>query len=313
MTTTANGHLPTATASFAAALREAVERRQLSLDRICHHLALRGVRLSPATLSHWQRGRSQPERPRSLRAVRELEEILHLPPGALSSLLQPNRPRGRSAVGPPGPHSVHRLYGPGSAVEQLLGDEFEQLNDGVHSLTIHQSIHLDARRHIRRSAVTQVVRALRDGADRLLAVHQLDEGNTPVELTVRCGRLGSVRFDRERGCVVFEVLFGRRLARNETAIVEYDVLIGEGTEPAVFHERGTRVSLREFLLHIHFDEAAPPAACFKYYRDSFTARRREVRRIALDVSRTAHLLPAKCRAGVHGIFWEWPPGRPRSG
>ncbi|WP_420881638.1 helix-turn-helix domain-containing protein [Streptomyces rhizosphaericola] len=81
--------------AFPAALREALGRRGLSLERVSERLRARGIAVSQATLSSWQRGRSQPERARSLRAVEVLEEILELPGGALRSLLGPRRPRGR--------------------------------------------------------------------------------------------------------------------------------------------------------------------------------------------------------------------------
>ncbi|GFN04613.1 hypothetical protein Smic_31690 [Streptomyces microflavus] len=83
--------------AFPTALRDALGRRGLSLERVSERLRARGIGVSQATLSSWQRGRSQPERARSLRAVEVLEEILDLPGGALRSLLGPRRPRGRVA------------------------------------------------------------------------------------------------------------------------------------------------------------------------------------------------------------------------
>ncbi|MEQ4605719.1 helix-turn-helix transcriptional regulator [Streptomyces cavourensis] len=81
--------------AFGQALREARERKGLTLARLRDHLARRGVRVSTVTLSHWQRGRSQPERAESLRAVSAIESILGCPAGGLLALLGPRRPRGR--------------------------------------------------------------------------------------------------------------------------------------------------------------------------------------------------------------------------
>src|SRR5689334_9350100 len=80
---------------FAEALAKAVEASGLSLERIQHHLELRGVQVSLSTLSYWRRGRSRPERPESLQAVAALEEILKLTPGTLTGSLGDKRPRGR--------------------------------------------------------------------------------------------------------------------------------------------------------------------------------------------------------------------------
>ena len=81
--------------AFADTLRAAIRDSGLSLDRIRDRLWQRGVTVSLATLSYWQSGRSRPERPASLRALRVLEDELGLRPGELSALLEPPRPRGQ--------------------------------------------------------------------------------------------------------------------------------------------------------------------------------------------------------------------------
>ncbi|MFD8961897.1 multiprotein-bridging factor 1 family protein, partial [Streptomyces anulatus] len=76
ITTSALHAAATGADTFPGALREALNRRGLSLERVSERLRVRGITISQATLSSWQRGRSQPERARSLRAVEVLEEIL---------------------------------------------------------------------------------------------------------------------------------------------------------------------------------------------------------------------------------------------
>ncbi|GAA4536868.1 transcriptional regulator [Amycolatopsis samaneae] len=83
------------TGPFAEALRAAIRARGLGLERIRYRLRGKGTSLSLATLSHWQSGRCRPERSESLRALRNLEEILGVPAGSLIRLLGP--PRGRDA------------------------------------------------------------------------------------------------------------------------------------------------------------------------------------------------------------------------
>jgi hypothetical protein len=83
------------TGPFEHALRLAIRSRGLTLDRLRVRLLERGVRTSLASLSNWQRGRCRPERVPSMRAVRELEDILGLPGDSLVALLGPRRPRGR--------------------------------------------------------------------------------------------------------------------------------------------------------------------------------------------------------------------------
>jgi hypothetical protein len=83
---------------FPAALRAAIVARGLSLDRIRHRLARRGLSVSVPTLSLWQSGRRRPERAESLRVLSGLEQVLELPSGSLEILLGPPRPRGRGAA-----------------------------------------------------------------------------------------------------------------------------------------------------------------------------------------------------------------------
>src|ERR1041384_1617846 len=84
--------------SFAQALRDAIQARGLGLDRIRCRLGEHGVRVSLATLSYWQSGRSRPERRESLIALRHLEDVLQVPRGSLAALLPPPKARGRARL-----------------------------------------------------------------------------------------------------------------------------------------------------------------------------------------------------------------------
>ncbi|MGA6165336.1 transcriptional regulator [Amycolatopsis magusensis] len=88
---------------FAAALRAAIRARGLGLERIRFRLLDRGVPVSLATLSYWQSGRCRPERPESLAALSELEDVLEVPPGSLTRLLGPPRRRTPAAFAAPRP------------------------------------------------------------------------------------------------------------------------------------------------------------------------------------------------------------------
>lgn len=81
---------------FAGALRQAIQASGLTLERIRHRLGRRGLAVSVATLSYWQRGRS---RPRTRNVVVALEEILQVPPGSLTELLDDSAPTGPAVRG----------------------------------------------------------------------------------------------------------------------------------------------------------------------------------------------------------------------
>ncbi|MEV0122259.1 helix-turn-helix transcriptional regulator [Streptomyces sp. NPDC050703] len=291
-------------ATFAAVLRQALRQRGLSLERVCDRLHAQGISVSPATLSHWQRGRSQPERPQSLRAIDALEPMLGLSPGTLRSLLGPHRPRGRAL--PHDPAAVRGVYGERSDLEQALGEAFPHFNSDTQALVTHETVTLDEHRSIREMTVTTVLRAVRDGARQLTVVHFLDAlPDDAVDVVVRNGELTGRRFVPELRSVLADISFGRPLARNDTAVVEYTVHIGPSLTASTSHERRIRGSLRTYLLHVRFHPLATPSSCHYFYRERLDGEARQRHRVLLDTSHTAHLLPAKCPPGVYGLEWQW--------
>src|SRR2546430_14372472 len=92
---------------FSDALRAAIQASGLSLNRIQYRLRERGCGVSSATLSYWQSGRRRPTRHESVLVVSTLEEVLRVPTGTLTALLDPPGVRRR-----PGPR-------PGARVEAL--------------------------------------------------------------------------------------------------------------------------------------------------------------------------------------------------
>jgi len=291
--------------SFGEVLRAAIQRRDLTLQRIRCRLADRGVDVGLATLSYWQQGRSRPERAKSLRALRELEAILNLPRDTLFDLLEPPRPRGRGATtaGVTGSH----LYGVDSPFQRVLGDSFEHFNDGVAPLSVSELCTVDADRSLRRIAVTQVLRAVAEGQDRFLVAHGVDDGEVmPSDIRVRAGRLGEVAVDHENGYLAAEIHFGRTLARNETAVIEYETVLGPSPAPSRLHERRFRVPAHDFLLRVRFAGSALPARCHSYHRDTVPSAPRQRRRLTTDASDTVHTFLPRCAPGVYGISWLWP-------
>ncbi|MGW4724544.1 hypothetical protein [Streptomyces sp. NPDC004291] len=290
-------------AMFAAVLREALRRRGLPLDRVRDHLESCGITLSLATLSYWQSGRSLPERPQSLRAVDALEPFLGLPRGALRSLLR-RRPRGW--VPQHDPAAVRGVYGEGSDLEKVLGDTFPHFNAGLRRLVVHEAVRVNERRLIDEIRVTVAVRAVRDDARHLTVMHTLDSAEAAsVDLTVPHGPPPAVRSQPEPNCVVAEIPLGRRLARNETAVVEYTLRSTATAGVSHHYERRVTTPLRTYLLQVRFHPSAVPSTCRHYYRAQLGAEPRNRQLAPLDASHTAHLLPMKCPPGAYGVEWQW--------
>ncbi|MFB9902831.1 hypothetical protein [Allokutzneria oryzae] len=292
------------TGPFDLALRTALDRRGLPLDRIQDRLAAQGVTVSLSTLSYWQRGRRRPERADSLRAVALLEDILRLPRRSLSSLIGPPRPRGRG-VRAPERLSITDLYGADSAVSQALGTSYEHINDKLDALSLHDKITVAADRTIRRIRSCQVQRANSDGADRLVVIFRGDaEQPLPTALRSLSGQRCVTRFDRERMVMVNELFFSRRLAKGESVLVEYEVEFDEAASAAsTSYERCVRANVPQYLLQVRF-EGAIPAHCYRSSRLGLGARD-ERQAVSVDLTRMAYLHALDCQKGFHGISWQW--------
>lgn len=104
------------------------------------------MRVSPATLSYWQSGRSRPERRDSLIALRHLEGVLEVPQGSLAALLGPPRPRGRWGYSASGLPAIGALWPESTPWTQALGQVDttwdERLTRGDTVLTEHEVVHV---------------------------------------------------------------------------------------------------------------------------------------------------------------------------
>ncbi|WP_411082654.1 helix-turn-helix domain-containing protein [Streptomyces sp. cmx-18-6] len=302
--------MPEATGAetFPGALRQALNRRGLSLERVSERLRAHGIVISQATLSSWQRGRSQPERARSLRALEALEEILELPAGALLSLLGPRRPRGR--ITPAGGEGAAlQVLGEDSVVEKALGARFRHFNQETGSLVVHDVVTVGESGTLSGISSTNVLRAGRAGADRAVFVLSFDdEAAEPVDIRVTCGRLVEATYLKNLKSLVLEIHFGRRLAKLDTTVVSYAVEVSPSETPATHYERWSRTNLHEYLQQVFFHPAALPSDCHRYVRDRVGSPPHARRRIPLSDAYDVHVLTSRCKPGVHGVAWDYGPG-----
>lgn len=271
--------------SFPAALRAAISASGLSLERIQYRLRLRDVRVSVPTISNWQSGRRHPERAESLRAVAGLEQVLHLPAGALLNLLEPPRPHGR-AIRPPAP-----ARGLLSTVEtgRLL------------RLSQHDTVLVAATGRPTMLRTRHVFRARQDGADRWVDVwHHGTAAVTTAEH--RHCRAGETGVDRRARLAAAELVLDTPLRKDTTAITEYRVDFPDAGGPAGRFFRRFSLPVREYVLEIRFDAAAMPTRC-----------RRGKSGEMLEPSRTGsvHLVELDV-TGLVDVTWEMGGHRPAS-
>ncbi|MCX5168342.1 hypothetical protein ACWD4Z_30435 [Streptomyces antibioticus] len=293
---------------FHVALRAAIAARGLPLQRVQHHLSRYGVKVGVTSLSYWQQGARRPQRPESLRAVRALEEILHLPDESLIRLLADTDTRDQDTTGQPASRSYRSLLEAGDALERLLAELECPPDDGLHTLGHHERVRIGGRRELKHRESQHIVRAHRDGVDRFVAVHHGDPGCTPERMTVHAlenCRTGRIRRHHGTGVLVAELLFDTRLRAGDTFLFRYAV--EDGTAGASReYVRGFGAAGGQYALQVRFDGGALPLRCHRFTQHSPAAPRGGRQELPLsDHHRSVHLVEPRVRSGMVGIGWEW--------
>jgi hypothetical protein len=296
------------TGPFHLALRAALAERGLPLQRIQHHLAHRGIKVGVTSLSYWQQGARRPQRPESLRAVRALEDVLGLPGNSLVRLLGAGNGGTPGDVEHPAARSYRSLVEASGELEQLLAGLESPADSGLHTVGHHERIRIGAGRQLVGRDSQHVVRAHRDGVDRYLAIHRGDLGCDPagVEVSARenC-RTGRVRWHRETGVLVAELLFDTRLRAGETYLFGYGFEDGTGG-PSGEYVRGFSFTGGQYVLQVRFDEGALPVRCRRFALATTGAPRGARTDLTLSGRhRTVHLVEQGVRPGILGIDWDW--------
>ncbi|MDR7303284.1 hypothetical protein [Haloactinomyces albus] len=257
------------TGPFEEALRTAIRSSRLSLERIQHRLNSRGTPVSITALSYWQSGRRRPERPESLLALQQLENVLGVPDGALSALLGPPRPRGRTrGTGDTPP--LTSLWSDSASAVELLAQVDTSHDSNLTRLSQHDVVHIDGDGAQVKARMRQLVQAERNGVDRWVTVFDSEgtDVTPPTIRALRSCRLGRVRTDHDRGVVVAELLFDRTLERGETVLMEYEVVPApeslRNRNQDHTYSRRFRLPIREYLLELQFDPDRPPLNCESY-------------------------------------------------
>lgn len=294
------------TGPFHLALRAALALRGLPLQRVQHHLAGRGIKVGVTSLSYWQQGARRPQRPESLRAVRELEAVLKLPPESLIRLLVAQGPGGEAER--PATRSYRALVEASGSVERLLAELESPQDGGLHTVGHHERVRIGPDRVLVGRESQQVVRAHRDGIDRYLAIHHGDPGCDPAQVVVRAGencRTGRVRWQRETGVVIAELLFDARLRAGDTYLFGYGFEDGTGGRSGEY-VRGFSFAGGQYVLQVRFDEAALPVRCRRFAQASAVAPRTARQDLTLSGRHgTVHFVEQGVRPGILGVDWDW--------
>ena len=290
--------------AFQQALRTAITGSGLSLDRVQDRLRRRGTSISIATLSTWQSGRSQPERPHSLAALSLLEEELGLRPDALRVLLGPPRPRGRWLRDAAPAAGLADAWS-GRGIEGALNQVDSRWDQELTRISCHTRLELDVQGRECITRIRNIVRAECDGPDRFISICQLDAPGPLPQLHVpapfRTGRVVAAPAQR---LLVAEVLFERPIARGETVIVEYALHHTAPRPHSTQLECTLHVPVREYVLEVRFDPAAIPTSCHSFRSAELDSRRHE-RLLRPDAIGSVHAVALAARPCHFGIRWDW--------
>jgi len=197
--------------AFPEAFADALRRRGVSLAWLHQRLTERGHPVSPAALSYWRSGRSQPERVTSRDALVEIERLLRVAPGERTDRLGPSRRPGPR----PGEKSVRELFAETHGVLAALADlGFTGLNDELVEVLRHLTVDVDAAGHATSVQVRAVVQARHDGARRTPLIVTLNEaGRAPLFVPTAGCSLGRRRTDLATGVFSAEVQFDHYAVR----------------------------------------------------------------------------------------------------
>ncbi len=243
-------------APFARALREAIEQRGLSLDRISAHLASHGYTVSTATLSYWQTGRSRPIRRESLKCLGALEEVLQVPRGSLASLLT-SAPALAARPKPEAPADLDADYAFASDAATLFGYGW---NDGYHLISEHDELVIGPNRRTASHMVSDILVAERDGFDRLLVGTNSEEPGRYVEIRPEVGvRVGRTHLDPSIGLCIVEFLLDHPLRIGEAYSLRYSTVSGHLEAQMDGWNRIHSHPLRDMSVSVTFDEGDLPS------------------------------------------------------
>lgn len=286
--------------AFAAALRTAIERRGLTLDRLRQRLDARGHRVSVATLSYWQSGRSHPERASSLAALAVLEEILAVPAGRLLRLARSGR---RGGGAPPAqldsfaPHTTD-----GAVMDEMVASLGLSWQDGLRRTSVHEHVRVRPDRTEASHDWRETLLALRSGVDRYPMCFQYDDPAGDVTCAgVQHVEVGRVVENRQRRLLLVELVLPRALEVGESMTIDYVVAHANNTVPLEYVEAGTVGWLQDYHLWVTFEPPAVP-----WWAHTYRVVKGEKTITPLPVTGpTLELHLRDVAPGVVGVRWGW--------
>jgi len=283
--------VPATADTFAVALRTAITASGMGLTQLRQRLGQRGLRVSTATLSYWQSGRSEPGRRSSVAVVSHLEDILGVPPDSLRTHLARSSMDSTTAVCVPTPVLPARI-------EQLRA----RLAPTVTSQSEHHTARVDTSGTVVERTVRSVLMARVAGADRLVVMHRRASRRHPIpalEPVAHC-HPGTVHQDPDTTWDAQELYFDRILQPGESIIVEYREC--DRSDPTPSYHLEAAAVVPELVLEVRFEPDKLLTSC-----DSCHITREEpgsvTGRLTPDSSHAVRMIRHTAPPGIYGFRW----------
>ncbi|MDN5562489.1 hypothetical protein EDD41_1360 [Luteococcus japonicus] len=286
---------------FASVLNDAIKSRGLTLERIRHRLEELDVKVSVATLSYWQNGRSQPVRAHSGRTLAALEEVLELEPGTLVSTAPMSAKRRRSGNGP-GPLPI-----PKTVEEALLQAGLSR--DHLRTVSTHVTAMVAPDRTQSSEVIRKVAQCVVGGAKDFPLVVQDDDGDPDggeeVHGLSNC-HVGQRIVIPQKELAVTQMLLPRSLRQGEYIMFEYMTTLAPTTEPTQMMALAVPHT-GEVVMEVQFSRGAVPKRVVGYTaspEDELTVSHPAA--VELPVSEgLAQLIKLDVPPSLCVVQWEW--------
>jgi hypothetical protein len=291
---------------FHEALRLAIRASGLTLERLEAKLKSRDLPVSVATLSYWQRGQVKPRRAGSRQIVRELEDILALPDGALLTLLDGQDGAGNSA------DTLARLalilQVPG--IDQLALAAMDRVANYTRPVSVRHQCVVGPGRTLASETVSAIRQALHDGVDRTCFMLSRENRIMPTRWFSDTNRIGRACQDNDTGALAVELLLDMTLRRGESCLVEYGV---EYPEQASIPPEdwdlawgfGSGSGFREYCLTVKFAPSALPRRVVQFWQPSQAEPERDLTEVPVTSAGVAQIITFDVPPGFVGLRWEF--------
>jgi hypothetical protein len=282
--------------SFAEGLRAAIDERGVSLVWLRDHLAGRGNPVSLTTLSYWRSGRRHPEGAASLAAIADIEALLRLPAGRLSSCLGPPRRVGPISAPVP-PFEARPVAEAVDETEHALGAPFGVFRE----ISTHVVADVDADGVLRRRWIRMVLQVTSGTVAEYPWVEVVEGDDGPPAFTEASGARLARTYDHPSGQAYGVVLgLDRPVTAPGTIALEWVTDYPDDEAPTLECMHGRSRPGGELLLWVRFDPSRLPSSCEEFTDNGDAPLARP-----LGTGTTVHVARRRFGPGVAGLRWAW--------